>query len=223
MREKTINIYDIAKLSGVSIATVSRVINGSPKVSEKTKQKVMAVMEQESYTPNMFARGLGLDSAKTIGIICPEIADDYMARSVSYLEKHLHHYGYGCILGCSGISLEERESYTKLMLSKRIDTLIFVGSIYAGNSDDPAEVAYIKEAAKKTPVFMINAHLEGENIYCAYADDYQATYELTSSLIRRGKKKILFLYNSRSFSANQKMKGYEAALIDAGYPVRGEL
>ena len=223
MREKTINIYDIAKLSGVSIATVSRVINGSPKVSEKTKQKVMAVMEHESYTPNMFARGLGLDSAKTIGIICPEIADDYMARSVSYLEKHLHHYGYGCILGCSGTSLEERESYTKLMLSKRIDTLIFVGSIYAGNSDDPAEVAYIKEAAKKTPVFMINAHLEGENIYCAYADDYQATYELTSSLIRRGKKKILFLYNSRSFSANQKMKGYEAALIDAGYPVRGEL
>ena len=61
MREKTINIYDIAKLSGVSIATVSRVINGSPKVSEKTKQKVMAVMEHESYTPNMFARGLGLD------------------------------------------------------------------------------------------------------------------------------------------------------------------
>lgn len=220
---KTINIYDIAKLSGVSIATVSRVINGSPKVSEKTKQKVMAVMEQESYTPNMFARGLGLDSAKTIGIICPEIADDYMARAVSYLEKHLHHYGYGCILGCSGTSLEERESYTKLMLSKRIDTLIFVGSIYAGNSDDPAEVAYIKEAAKKTPVFMINAHLEGENIYCAYADDYQATYELTSSLIRRGKKKILFLYNAKSFSANQKMKGYEAALIDAGHPVRGEL
>lgn len=111
MREKTINIYDIAKLSGVSIATVSRVINGSPKVSEKTKQKVMAVMEQESYTPNMFARGLGLDSAKTIGIICPEIADDYMARSVSYLEKHLHHYGYGCILGCSGTSLEERKLY----------------------------------------------------------------------------------------------------------------
>lgn len=80
------------------------------------------------------------------------------------------------------------------MLSKRIDTLIFVGSIYAGNSDDPAEVAYIKEAAKKTPVFMINAHLEGENIYCAYADDYQATYELTSSLIRRGKEEDLYSY-----------------------------
>ena len=198
-------------------------LNGSPKVSEKTKQKVMAVMEKEGYTPNIFARGLGLDSAKTIGIICPDIADDYMAKSVSYLEKHLHHYGYGCILGCSGTSLEERESYTKLMLSQRIDTLIFVGSIYAGNNDDPAETAYIKEAAKTTPVFMINAHLEGENIYCAFADDYQATYEITSSLIRRGKKKILFLYNAKSLSARHKMKGYEAALIEAGYPVRGEL
>ncbi len=180
-------------------------------------------MEQEDYTPNVFARGLTKDSAKTIGIICPEIADAYMARAVSYLEKQLHYYGYGCILGCSGTSLAERESYTKLMLSNRIDTLVFVGSLYAGDSDDPAEVAYIKEAAKNTPIFMINAHLEGDNIYCAYADDYHATYELTSSLIRRGKKKILFMYNSKSFSANQKMKGYEAALIDAGYPVRGEL
>ena len=71
--DKTINIYDIAKLSGVSIATVSRVVNGSPRVSEKTKQKVLAVMKENDYTPNVFARGLGLDSMKTVGIICPDI------------------------------------------------------------------------------------------------------------------------------------------------------
>ena len=54
------NIYDIAKLAGVSIATVSRVVNDSPLVSEKTKAKVRKVMEENSYTPNVFARGLGL-------------------------------------------------------------------------------------------------------------------------------------------------------------------
>ena len=75
------NIYDIAKLAGVSIATVSRVVNDSPRVSEKTKQKVRAVMEENDYTPNVFARGLGLDSMKTIGIICPDVSDTYMARS----------------------------------------------------------------------------------------------------------------------------------------------
>lgn len=81
------NIYDIAELSGVSIATVSRVVNDSPKVSEKTKMKVRAVMEANNYTPNVFARGLGLNSMKTVGIVCPDVSDDYMAGSVAYLEK----------------------------------------------------------------------------------------------------------------------------------------
>ena len=60
--KENMNIYDIAELSGVSIATVSRVVNDSPKVSEKTKMKVRAVMEANNYTPNVFARGLGLNS-----------------------------------------------------------------------------------------------------------------------------------------------------------------
>ena len=69
------NIYDIAELAGVSIATVSRVVNDSPRVSEKTKQRVRAIMEENGYTPHVFARGLGLASRKTIGIICPDVSD----------------------------------------------------------------------------------------------------------------------------------------------------
>lgn len=82
------NIYDIADMAGVSIATVSRVVNGSPNVSEKTKKKVLDVIEKADYTPNVFARGLGLDSMKTIGILCPDISDLYMAEAVSALEKN---------------------------------------------------------------------------------------------------------------------------------------
>ena len=67
---RIMNIYDIARLSGVSIATVSRVVNDSPKVSDKTKEKVRKVMEENNYTPNVFARGLGLGSMQTLGIIC---------------------------------------------------------------------------------------------------------------------------------------------------------
>ena len=88
------NIYDIADMAGVSIATVSRVVNGSPNVSEKTKKKVLDVIEKADYTPNVFARGLGLDSMKTIGILCPDISDLYMAEAVSALEKKLHEHGY---------------------------------------------------------------------------------------------------------------------------------
>ena len=115
------NIYDIAKLANVSIATVSRVVNDSPKVSQKTKEKVLAVMKENEYTPNAFARGLGLGTMKTVGIICPNISDTYMAKAISYLENSLHDHGYDCILGCSGFKQEEKESYVKLLLSKKIE------------------------------------------------------------------------------------------------------
>ena len=61
------NIYDISRLAGVSIATVSRVLNGSDKVSDATRQKVLDIMEQNGYTPNAFARGLGLNTMRTVG------------------------------------------------------------------------------------------------------------------------------------------------------------
>lgn len=217
------NIYDIAKLANVSIATVSRVVNNSPKVSPKTKEKVLAVMKENEYTPNAFARGLGLGSMKTVGIICPNIDDIYMAKAVSYLERNLHAHGYDCILGCSGFKQEEKEDYVRLLLSKKIDTLILVGSTYAGNGKDESDTDYIREAAEQVSIFMINAKVSGDNIYCTYADDFQATYEVTKAFIRRGKEKILFMYDSESYSARQKMAGYEAALQEAGYPICGNL
>lgn len=198
-------------------------MNGSPKVSQKTKEKVLAVMQEHEYTPNVFARGLGLDSMKTVGIICPNIADQYMAKAVAYLEDSLHRHGYDCILGCSGYKQAEREDYVKIMLSKRIDTLVLVGSSYAGNSRDEFDTDYIREAAEQKPVFMINGRVDGENVYCACADDFQATYDVTTKLIKRGKKAILFMYDSDSFSARQKRAGYEAALSEAGFPIHGEL
>lgn len=108
------NIYDIAKLSGVSIATVSRVINNSPKVSEKIKKKVWDVMNEYDYTPNVFARGLGLNSVKTVGLVCPDVSDRYMASAIAYLEKNLRKYEYDSILMCSGFDYEgkvEAEKY----------------------------------------------------------------------------------------------------------------
>lgn len=217
------NIYDVAKMAGVSIATVSRVVNNSPKVSEKTKRKVLAVIESADYTPNVFARGLGLDSMKSVGILCPDIADDYMSKAVAVLEKRLSGYGYNCIVSCSGLKAENKELQVKLLMSKRIDVLIMVGSVYSGDGEDAKETDYIREAAKTVPVFMLNGYVEGDNIYCFLCEDFKVVYEVTSGFIRRGKKRILFLSDASSYAAKQKMAGYEAALIDAGYPVLGDL
>lgn len=215
------NIYDIAKLAGVSIATVSRVVNDSPKVNDKTKEKVLRVMEENHYTPNVFARGLGLNSMKSVGLVCPDVADNYMAKAVAYLEKNLRGYGYDCILYCSGYDDEDKRQAIELILNKRIDALVLIGSNYADDRD--GSTSYINEVAQQIPVFMINGFVEGENIYCTLADDYQAVYDATEELIFAGKKRILFLSNSESFSAMQKRKGYEDAHRNHGLPVLDEL
>lgn len=215
------NIYDIAKLAGVSIATVSRVVNDSPKVNDKTKEKVLRVMEENHYTPNVFARGLGLNSMKSVGLVCPDVSDNYMAKAVAYLEKNLRGYGYDCILYCSGYDEEDKRQAVELILKKRIDALVLIGSNYADNRDE--NTSYIKEVAQQIPVFMINGFVEGENIYCTLADDYQAVYDATEELIFSGKRRILFLSNSESFSAMQKRKGYEDAHRNHGVPILEEL
>ena len=110
-----------------------------------------------------------------------------------------------------------------MLLEKRIDTLIMMGSTYAGSGKNLKETDYIREAATDIPVFLINGKVEGKNIYCSYCDDFQAAYDVTSAYIRRGRKRILFLCDSHSYSANRKLAGYEQALTDAGYPVSGEL
>lgn len=213
------NIYDIAEEAGVSIATVSRVMNNSPKVSEKTKQKVKEIIERSDYTPNIFAQGLGLNTMHTIGVLVPRISDAYMSSAVAFLEDNLHEKGYGCILGCSGFSRAEKEAHVSMMLSKGIDALILVGSTYAGTGASEEETDYIRKAASKSPVFIINGLVSGENVYCTLSNDYQASYDVTARLIGNGRRKILFLTDSHSYSANQKRKGYEDALSHARLPV----
>ena len=100
------NIYDVSERAGVSIATVSRVLNGNPNVSERTRKKVLAVMDELGYTPNVFARGLGLDTMQTIGIMCSDSSDPYLAEAIYYLERELRSHNYDSILCCTGGTTE---------------------------------------------------------------------------------------------------------------------
>ena len=81
------NIYDVSERANVSIATVSRVINGNPNVSEKTRNRVLAVMDELGYTPNVFARSLGLNTMRTIGIMCADSSDPV---SYTHLDLFAH-------------------------------------------------------------------------------------------------------------------------------------
>lgn len=203
-------IYDISEKAGVSIATVSRVLNGSSNVSEKTKQKVLDIIEEYGYTPNAFARGLGLNTMKTIGIMCADSSDLYLAKAIYYIERELRANGYDSLLCCSGYDLETKISSMNLLITKKVDSIILVGSnfIYETNEDNK----YIYDAAMQVPVMLLNATLDIPNVYSVLSDDYASTYEGTLQMIASGITDILYFYNSRTYSAKKKLSAFLDAM-----------
>lgn len=203
-------IYDISEKAGVSIATVSRVLNGSSNVSEKTKKKVLDVINQYEYTPNAFARGLGLNTMKTIGIMCADSSDLYLAKAIYYIEQKLRANGYDSILCCTGYELETKMASMNLLITKKVDGIILVGSnfIYEKESDNK----YIVDAAAQVPVMLLNADLDAPNVYSVVSDDFTSMYEATLQMIRTGVKDIVYFYNSTSYSGKRKLGGYRAAM-----------
>ncbi len=204
------NIYDISQKAGVSIATVSRVLNNNKNVSEKTRKKVLAIIEEEDYQPNAFARGLMLNTMRTVGLLCADSSDPYLASAIAFLEQGLRENQYDSLLCCTGYDLEQKEKYLNILLSKHVDALILIGSNFIEQDDKKNE--YLYRAATQVPLFFINGFLKADNVYCSLCDDVEATYHATSRLVQSGCKNPLFLYRSDTYSGLKKKEGFEKAL-----------
>lgn len=211
-----LTIYDISKKAGVSIATVSRVLNGSDNVRPSTRKKVMDVIEKYDYTPNAFARGMGLHSLRTVGILCADSSDLFLAKAVYYLEQELQANGYEAILCCTGYNPDVRKNYLNLLLSKKVDSIILVGSNFIGTSEE--ENQYIKDASSQVPIMLLNASFDYPNVYSTLCDDYTTMFEATSSMIKAGIHDILYLYDSKSYSGEKKLSGFKAAMREHRIP-----
>lgn len=203
-------IYDISEKAGVSIATVSRVLNGSGSVSEKTRKKVLDVISRYEYTPNAFARGLGLNTMKTIGILCADSSDLYLAKAVYYIEQKLRLNGYDSILCCTGYDLEAKAAAVNLLINKKVDALILAGSNFIYEND--ADNQYVTDAAAQLPLMLLNAALDAPNVYSVISDDFTSVYEATLQMISGGVRDIVYFYNSASYSGKKKLAGYLAAM-----------
>ena len=203
-------IYDISEQAGVSIATVSRVLNGSKNVSEKTRKKVLDIISRCEYTPNAFARGLGLNTMKTIGIMCADSSDLYLAKAIYHIEKKLRANGYDSLLCCTGYELDAKTAAMNLLITKKVDGIVLVGSNFVYEKD--TENKYIADAAAQVPVMLLNAALDVPNVYSVVSDDYTSMYEATLQMLETGITDILYFYNSYSYSGKKKLAGFMAAM-----------
>lgn len=206
------NIKEIAKLAEVSVATVSRVINNPSSVSEKSRTRVLQVMEEYHYKPNIFARGLNAKSTNTIGILCPEMNDINHAKVVSILEHLLRSNGFDSLLCCTGGYHPYTKKIVDLLAAKQVDAILVIGSSWDGTDD----LLAFQSVASHIPIIVLNGYINAPGIYNISCDEESAVYDLVGNLFRSGCRHIYYLEDNTTYSAYQKRTGFNRATKELG-------
>ena len=208
------NIYEIAERAGVSIATVSRVLNGSEKVSPKTAARIKSIIKEEGYRPNAFARGLTTASMRLVGVLCTDLRDSFYAEAVALLQAELRRRGFDTLLGCTGNEEAGIRKQLSYMAEKQTDAVFAIGSGFLGATDA------LREAAGRAPLVLINAKIEGENIYSVYCDETDAVEGAVYRLLKSGAKSFCFLQNEDAFSGRRKEEGFLRGMSQGEIPLQ---
>ena len=207
-------LKDVAKLAGVSTATVSHVINGTRFVSDSLQDKVKSAMKELDYQPNMMARALKVGFQKTIGVIVPDCTNPFFSEIARALDRYCFSKGYNIILCNTDNNIEQQSSYTKMLISKHIEGVIIISS---DNTDDDLS----KFLKNSIPVVIADRIGKHNNVDSVIVDNEKGGYEATKYLINQGFTKIGCI-SGPSFisSSSQRVVGYKKALEEAGILVR---
>lgn len=211
-----ITIYDVAREASVSMATVSRVVNGNPNVKPATRKKVNDVIERLGYRPNAVARGLASKKTTTVGLIIPDISNIFFAELARGIEDIATMYKYNIILSNSDDNKEKELHLLNTMLGKQVDGVIFMG----GNITEE----HISEFKKSPVPIVLAGSLENSGQLSSVNIDYEvAAYDSVIHFIEKGHKNIaLVLGNFEEAISMKKLAGYKRALEDNQIAFREE-
>lgn len=198
------NIYDIAEEAGVSITTVSRVLNNKENISKKTKDKVEAVLKKYNYTPNGMARGLVTKSMKSIGVLTIDIRDPHYATTAFIIEQEFSRLGYNVILCNTGGETSQNINYIKILAEKNVDGIILIGSVFNDGFIKSSVLSY----ANNIPLVLANGFLGVENSYSVLVDDSYGITLCVDHLVEKGHSEIVYVKDSNTYSADQKKNGF---------------
>lgn len=207
------NIYDIAQEAGVSISTVSRVLNNKSNVSPKTVQKVREVMKKNNYTPNSNARALVMNTTQTIGIITVGIKGAHYASVAHAAMEVFGERGYNCLINNAGHDVVDHEQNIRQLVQNSVDGLLFIGSIFESRSVE----RLVKTALTDLPIVMVNASIEAPNVYSVKCNEEEGMRMATEHLCRNGHQKIAFMKADHPKPSDvYKEKGYRDMLQQYG-------
>ncbi|MDD4850853.1 MAG: LacI family DNA-binding transcriptional regulator, partial [Gemmiger sp.] len=218
--ERPITIVQIAKECGVSIATVSRVMNHTAPVSEATRARVNAVIQQHNYTPNAFARSLISRQSMTIGVVMPDISNPYFSAMFSEFEKAAHQAAYSVFLCNTSFSAATAEETTQwelqcfqTMLDKKVD-----GLLVAGGQADLIHIsedykAALRRLAAAVPVVVLGNPIVGADCLFIQRERGQGVFSAISHLASLGHQRIAFVGGEIGVGiTEERLQAYQDAL-----------
>ncbi|CEN28732.1 MAG: catabolite control protein A [Lactococcus sp.] len=210
MDNETITIYDVAREAAVSMATVSRVVNGNQNVKEATRRKVLDVIERLDYRPNAVARGLASKKTTTVGVVIPDISNSYFASLARGIDDIATMYKYNIVIANSDGDDDKEINVVNTLLAKQVDGLVFL-------AHDLSDKIRAEFSRTRTPIVLAGAVDHESQIPSVNIDYKQATKDVTLELAKNNQKIALVAGPMvNAINGKERLIGYQAALSESG-------
>ncbi|HWR41916.1 LacI family DNA-binding transcriptional regulator [Sporomusa sp.] len=208
-----LGIKDIAQECNVSLTTVSRALNNNKGISEKTRDYILAVCEKRGYRPNSAARSLILKKTNMIGLIIPDITNQYYAYISKGVSAFLEKVGYGLILCNSDRNKANEKMYTQFLSEKRVDGIILIPI-------KPKKDDYSFLLNHDIPLVLIDNYVNDLDVSFITNDNYAGARKIVTHMIKQGYRRIgVILGDENSSASNGRLTGYLDVLREHGMDI----
>ncbi|RMF18628.1 MAG: LacI family transcriptional regulator [Gammaproteobacteria bacterium] len=206
-------IKDVSRLAGVSIATVSRVVNNSAPVNEATRERVYQAMQELGYTPNVFAQGLVTRRSNTIGLVLPGLQGAFFSRLITAIESTLREQGISLVVSVGNTRRDLILDAITKMRAQRCDGIML--SPHCLGDDD-----LLSLFDSPVPLVLLNRSLPEHADVCVSVDNREGGRMMTDYLIRRGHRRIACITGPMlNMEARHRLEGYRTAMRTAGLDI----
>lgn len=211
MRRTTIK--DIARECGVSLSTVSLVLNNNPRISAETRDKVLAAVERHQYQPNVFARSLASKSSRALSVVVPHLnhvfSDVYFGEIVSGIYERASEVGYKVLIDVADPRFVQGQEYLRLLKSRRVDGMLFLGS--------SIHDTYLQQMASASyPFLLVNHHYPACKLPFVEVDYVAAARLAAEHLIGLGHRRIGLVLGTNTHTASDFHRAFVAICRDRG-------
>jgi LacI family transcriptional regulator len=207
-----VRIKDIAEICKVSPMTVSRALNDSSEISQNTKERILKVCEEMGYRPNAAARTLIRNKTNMIGLIIPDITNQYYSYLSKGVSSYLENLGYGLILCNSDRNIVNEKMYLDFLTQKRVDGVILIP--LSTKAEDYSILV------NSVPFVLIDNKIEGVNASFIGNDNFKGAKEVVTHMLAKGYKRIgAILSYGMSVAKKERLRGYMEALKQCGMEI----